>query len=461
MDMDRILAHGGIAVFFCTAKFPAGLLWGQPTVRYAPVEELDWSTWDLVPPLDRFSVALFSGDEVRPLVAKGAFAPLTSHLQMARVACTITPGHQQADRWHALAKNKFGSDVAGVFVPESGGIVVLLPQVPDPGATVRVLLDDVFPALSPGLFPGSEKFAWRERPPYEFHEVQQLRAEIELVRADAAARQAELQAQVDAARQQHGWLLDLLSATGDELVDAVQRALSELGLPDVRKVDEKREVQEKGRLREDIQVLGGSPVILVEVKGLTNLPKEEDTLAAAKYRAPRMEEWGRTDVRGLAVINHQRNVPPLERENEHTFQEDVLENAHHQSFAVITAFDLYQLVVNKRKLKWPEEAVVPIFYENGRVRVLPQHYERVGVIDHFYERAGVIAISVDGQGFARGDVLAFALPIQFTEEEATSIQIDGTDVDSVLAGQHVGIKTALTKAEARQGVRVYRVAQSA
>ncbi len=458
-DVARILSYGGIAVCFCTPKMPAGLVWaiGSPG-RFVVQQELDYSTWGILPPLDYFQFPRFSGEEIQPLTGKGLFAPITTHLQTATAACTIQPGYDQAQRWHAVAKNKYGSDVAGVYVPAEGnGLVVLLPQVKDPGATVQVLLDDILPVLAPKLFPESEKFAWRERPPYELREVQRLRLEIERLRSEAELREAELQAQIETTKEEHGWLLDLLSATGDELVDAVERALRELGLPDVQKVDEAKEVQQAGRLREDIQVLGGSPVMLVEVKGLNGLPKEEDTLAVAKYRAPRMEEWDRTDVRGLAVINHQRSLPPLERENVHTFQADVLENAQHQKFAAITAFDLYRLVVNKRNLGWPEEAIDPLFYENGRVVVLPRHYEFVGVVDHFYEKPGVAAISVEGSGFAVGDRLAFELPIEFKEDPVVSIQLDNVDVEQALQGQRVGVKTALTKAEARNGLRVCRV----
>jgi hypothetical protein len=46
-----------------------------------------------------------------------------------------------------------------------------------------------------------------------------------------------------------------------------------------------------------------------------------------KYIAPRMKEWNRTDVQELAIINHQRNLPPLDRENIAPFLEDVLTNA--------------------------------------------------------------------------------------------------------------------------------------
>jgi hypothetical protein len=139
----------------------------------------------------------------------------------------------------------------------------------------------------------------------------------------------------------------------------------------------------------------------------------------------------------------------------------VLENAVHQKFAAVTGFDLYRLVVNKQNLGWPEEAVRPLLYKNGRVSIIPLHYELVGKVDHFYEKAGVVAIAVECSGFSLGDRLAFELPIEFKEEAADSIQLEDQPVELALPGQRVGVKTSLTKAEARNRLRVYRVTPAA
>jgi hypothetical protein len=330
------------------------------------------------------------------------------------------------------------------------------PQVLEKGAALQALLDDVFPLLSPKLFPDSKKFGWRERPPYELAEVRVLRAEIERVRAHAEAEEARLQAEIVSAHEEHGWLLDLLSTTGNDLVDAVAKALDELGLPGVEKLDEEQEVEQEGRLREDIRV-GGAPMLLVEVKGLNSMPKEEDTLAVAKYRAPRMEQLNRTDIRGLAVINHQRNLPPLERQNENTFQDDVIKNANAQSLAVITAFDLFRLVMNKRNLSWSDRTVIPLFYENGRVNVVPKHYRRAGVIERVFPEAEVAGIRVDDEGFSVGDHLAVELSMQFGEFEVVSIEVNDVAVKRVSIGDPAGVRTTPPMSGAKRGARVFKV----
>jgi hypothetical protein len=458
--MERILEYGGAAICFCEPKTASGLVEATGGGSHMLMVHNDFycSVWDMFRPLDYFKVTSDHGQEVKPTSESGVVAPLARHLRGAMFNCTLSPRASEQQRWVPLAKNKYGADVAGIFFPaEKDGCIVLLPQVADQGATLRVLLEDVLPALVPKLFPESQKFAWRHQDPYELPEVVRLQAEIEAVRAAAAAQESELQTQADEVRARDGWLHDLLTETGEKLVDAVEQAMRELGLQDVRKVDDEAEQKETGRRREDIQVHGQSPIMLVEVKGLTGVPKEADTLQVAKYLVPRMQAWERTDVRGLSVVNHQRGLPPLERNNEHTFQDDVLENAEHQSFGVMTTFDLFRLVVSKRRLGWADSTVVPLLYRNGRVGVVPEHYEFVGVVDGFYEKAEAVVIAVTDAGFAVGDRLAFELPIYFEEVGVPSIQLQSVAADAASAGQRVGVNTTLTKEQARNGVRVYRV----
>ncbi len=461
--MKRIMDHGGAVICFCEPK-PSGRLIDadggvtRPLFHYG---DLDWSVWSLVAALDSFHVTADHGEEIRVETGQGWLAPLASHLESASFNCTLQPGWQES-RWMPLAKNKFGADVAGILFPENEpqGYAVLLPQVKDHGAAVRAILDDILPLLLPTLFPESQKFGWRHQVLYELPEITRLEGQIAAVRAEAEAREAELREHVASARNEDGWMHELLTETADKLVDAVHRALRELGFEDVRNADEEAE-RRQTELREDLQIHDRRPIILVEVKGLSALPKEEDSLAVTKYVAPRMREWKHTDVRGLAVINHQRALPPLQRENKHTFQDDVLENAQHQGFGLLTTFELYRLVINKRRLGWADSAVMPLLYENGRINIVPTHYQFVGEVDGFFEDISVVTIGVSGVEFAVADRLAFELPINFAEMQVPSIQIDRVDVERAGPGQRVAVKTTLTKAQARTGVRVYRAATTA
>jgi hypothetical protein len=459
-----------VFVFFCEPQFPPNLVRGDPR-GYDGIhvrETLSWSPWDLVPQLRSLGVKLDRGEEITPK-AIDVLDVLSEHLSNARYSCTLR--RHATDGWVEAAHNKFGDAVAGVLgvagvdtpegeEPSDPGWVVLLPQVKDPGACVVALLDNVLPVLARKLFPESENTSWLQQPPYELPSVIELEAEIAGVRRDAEQRETELRAAVDDSRARDGWMHTLLTGTDDDLVDAVKTALEELGAIDVEKVDDEAETRLHGRSREDLRIRGRSPLVLVEVKGLTTLPKEADSLQVAKYLVPRIKQWERTDIRGLFVVNQQRSLPALDRVNDNAFQEDVLDNAAQQDLGLLTTVDLFRLVRNKRLWGWPPEAVAPLLYSNGRIAPIPLHYELVGAIDGYFERLGVVTVTVTASGFHVGDDLAFILPIDYEQQSVGSMQVDGKDVARAEAGQRVAIRTHLSKAQARNGVQVFRVGKS-
>jgi hypothetical protein len=458
----RIHDHGGVFVIFCEPRRRPYLfsVQGGGSLRRPVInQELQWTVWDLLPMLGAVRDKPDHGEEVT-VEDFNAFKTLRPHLAGATFSCTMTVAGPAGRRWVRLASNKYVEDVAGVIFPENmedGGWTFLLPQVEDPGACVECLLNDVLPYFAPKLFPDSDKTGWLQSEAYELPEVTQLRAEIAVVREDAAAREEELNAEIAARRAEDGWMHTLLTGTADELVVAVATALEHLGLKQVKKVDDEEEARQTGRYREDVQVWGESPVMLIEVKGIVNLPKEANALQVTKYLVPRMKEWERVDVRGLAIINQQRGLPALDRDNVNTFQEDVVANSEHHEFGLLTTIDLFRLVRNKRRWGWANTDVAPLMYQNGRIHPIPLHYEHVGTVDNFFERPGVVAIQVTGSGFAVGDRLAFILPIDYMEEVAESIHLDDAAVARAEPGTHIGVKTGLSKAQARNGVAVYRV----
>ncbi|MGD0048916.1 MAG: hypothetical protein ABSE42_18085, partial [Bryobacteraceae bacterium] len=237
------------------------------------------------------------------------------------------------------------------------------------------------------------------------------------------------------------------------LVEAVKRALSVVGFTSVLDSDE---LVSTGRRKEDLQIHDCSPVLLVEVKGIAGMPTEHDAIQVGKYLAPRMKEWGRTDVGGVSIINHQRNVPGLDRSLS-PFTDVVLTNAIDQQFGLMTTWDLFRLVRNFLQLGWKPDDVQPLFYRHGRMEAVPVHYEYVGLIEKYFEKVGVVGIRVVEAAVQQGDRIAYELPIDYIEQEVESLQAERRAVATAAAGVLAGVKTNLTKEQARTGVRVFRI----
>lgn len=465
--MDRILDHGGIFVFFLDPPSQPEYAIGQ--VRYSNLSvasEPNWSTWSGLSVLGHVSRNIDYGQEVD--VAERAIPELARHLEESSFSVTINPDYTLEERWGVLARNKYGQTIAAVISPSEDsteGWVFLLPRVPQRGELLKALLDHLFPILCPKLFPHAESKAWIDRAEYQQRRVLELQDQIKAVEQENDKRIAELRDQMRAERVKYGYLQNILTTTGEDLVEAVITTLKSLGFKDVRNADEEPdeegasqngEGQHEERKREDIQIHDRSPLVLAEVKGIRNLPQEAGSLQVTKYLAPRMRQLDRLDIRGLSIINHQRSLPPLDRERENIFQADVIANAEDQGFGLLTTFDLYRLARGFLRHDWCHEEVADLFYQDGRIDPVPAHYEFVGLVADYWEQAGALAIQLEHE-LSVGDRVAYELPLDFEEENVESIHLDDEPVELAEAGKRIGVKTSLSKAQARKNVNVYRV----
>jgi hypothetical protein len=56
-----------------------------------------------------------------------------------------------------------------------------------------------------------------------------------------------------------------------------------------------------------------------------------------------MREWDSTRVHGVSIINHQRNLPGLERDNVNVFSGAQVKDAENQDVTLVSTWDLFLL----------------------------------------------------------------------------------------------------------------------
>jgi hypothetical protein len=461
--MDRIYNHGGVFIFFAAGRCDPGYIVAERD-RYGDLslygsQRVDADNWSLLPELRWLDVTADTGEEI-DAVDNGIARDLgiENYLTSGRFTCVVKPSSMTAGRWVSLATSKYGDPVAGIIFPEqekTTGWIFILPQVEHRADLVAELVDRVLPRLAPRLFPHAEGSRWTRRPEYDLPRVTALKDEITTIEEATRRRVRGLEERIEAEREQHGFLHDLLTATGDDLVQAVIKALKAIGFNEVQDVD--ADAAPGGSLREDVQILDAAVPVLVEVKGITGMPKEASLLQVAKYLIPRMRDWNRSDIHGLAVVNHQRNLPGLDREHEHVFQADVLSNAQQQGFGLLTTWDLFRLVRGFIIHGWQHDDIAGLFVASGRIRPVPAHYELIGIVDEYWGQAAALGLRLQAGVLRVGDRIAYEQPVDFIEEDVTSLQLSDQDVEEVHPGDHAGLKTTLSKEQARKGVRVYRV----
>ncbi len=320
---------------------------------------------------------------------------------------------------------------------------------------VVTLLRDILPRFRPALFPDFEGMRWVQRQEYELTTVLGHRESKKAVKEEMEEKLRELDRQIEQARETDGFLHGILTKSDDALVQDVKRCLQEIGFQ--RVVDVDAELEDSDRKQEDLRIEDGARVIVVEVKGLAGLPREDDAMQVVKYIGRRVRELDRTDVRGLVIVNHQRQLPPLERDNENAFTSEQIGDACNNSYTVATTWDIFRLLRGMRRWGWSPQHVQNRFEADGRMSPLPTHYQRVGTVAKYWPKVSVVSVDLTEGPISVGERVAYVASAEFLEEEITSVEIDGKSVSSASGSQRVGIKTNYPKEELPVGTQVCRV----
>lgn len=456
-SLDRIYNHGGVFVCFAAPRF---------TDTYSYVEE-EWelrqeqgqtalSTWGFLSVLNAVQVDHDKGEEILAEPLSEKIPGLKQVLEAGTFTCTMEPGYQLEDRWVPLAKNKYGQTVAALIGPEKDSeqrALFLLPRIAERPQFLQRLVDETLPRFAPKLFPHVQQGEWTKQPPYELPGVAEIRTEMEQVQEEAKAKVAELEGKIEERREEHGFLHELLTEDDDRLVAAVKRTLELLGFQDVRDVDE--EAENKKALREDLQVWDRESLLICEVKGIGGPPREADALQVTKYIAPRMKETGQP-AQGLTIVNHQLRVEGLQRQKDNVFQSDVVTSAESYHVGLLTTWNLFRLARAYLRYGWRPEQVADLFYKYGVIEPIPTHYELVGTVNQFFEQASALTIDLSDE-IRVGDTLAFELPVEFEQERVQSLRLNDEAAEQAGPDVEIGVKTSLTKQQARKGVRVFKV----
>lgn len=472
---DKILLHGGAFIIFADYHTYNEIVYALSTRRGLEIDRSKtFDNWSFLAPLhsSNFDTKFMQGSEIAvPSQSHSLGKLLARHIKGASFRCTLSPkeysdanqylyANEFFKSWVVLATDKYGAPVAGAFAPEGNvkGWIFIFPQLSDKSSFTKEFLRDVLPELAPHLFPYAEGGKWIYRDDYQLPSILEMRQQVEQIEAEARERVKAVEEKIRLKQEETAYLRALLTETGDPLVKAVKKTLEVLGFQSVIDMDEEMEKagDTSGR-REDLRILDEPTTLLVEVKGITGLPTDADALQVQKYVVVRMREWGRTNVQGLEIINHQKGIPALDRENEAPFRQDILVNAEEQQFGLLTTWDLYRLARSYLKNNWKPEHVKALFLRFGRIGSVPLRYQFVGIVENFWEKVGVVGVRIKEANLGMGDRIAFELPVDFEEQEITSLQVENQQVELAEPSMLAGIKTDFTKQHIKRGMHVFKV----
>jgi len=176
-------------------------------------------------------------------------------------------------------------------------------------------------------------------------------------------------------------------------------------------------------------------------------------MQAFKHATLIMREQKRLDVFGLALIDHQRHLPPLDRNNGMPFRQELVDVALQNFQGLMTTWDLYRLVVNKRRHSWAPDDVKPLFYAYGRIVSKPVHYTLLGHVAHVWTHA--IGVDVQNASVSVGEIVAIEFDILFEEIVVTSLRIKDESKTEASVGDKTGIPWPAASKRPKVGAPVY------
>jgi len=465
---DRILYHGGFFVIFAQPILFQNLSLGKvSSCGYLEIErEINVDNWSFLSILapEYLEIRADFGHEINvPEDDYQVFHFFRKIINDATYEATFEPSYRLTKNWLPLLKNKFGGCIGGLIVPEnSKGRILILPQLSKKSEILLKLLRELIPDISPHLFPHIEGLRWVERDEYELDSIIKYKNEKINVRQRAEKELEELDKKIAVERDEYGFLHGLITQTGQELVLSIKSCLEFIGFKNIVDVDKQICNQNTSKLKqEDLQIHDSSPTLLLEIKGLSSLPREADIIQVTKYVNRRMKEWGRQDVHGVSIINHQRNIPALERDNQNTFTEQQIEDAKNYDITLVSTWDLFLLIRGMMKWEWDSEFIRSLFYVCGRLSRIPGNYKSIGEIVKYWEQIGVISIQVKENKLYKGQRIGYITSEGYLEEEILSLQIEKQDVEEAISGQLAGIKTIYSKIQLPEGTIVYEVMKHA
>lgn len=276
-------------------------------------------------------------EELAPWLRRQPKRPLMTRLSYRaamRSEPTNAPGHASA--W--FARDPDGALIAGSYVCHSGGSVWSLPFEPEHPARWLAAALQQWHEERPDAFPSQDP--WQRRAHWMSRAEREASAEIDAAERELREEVARRTSQIESLRHRLGALSAtadrtsrrLLTATGDDLVDAVAESLTDLGMSMAR----------RGPLSTATMPVGETAI--VQVEGCTAGASPRDLLRTAKAAAAYERETGRAPERAWYVVNHFLAVDPDQRPEVLTGADDSVAEFASDGGAVIDTRELFALV---------------------------------------------------------------------------------------------------------------------
>jgi len=235
--------------------------------------------------------------------------------------------------------------------------------------------------------------------------------------------------------EHYSFLHEILIETGDKLVDALFKYLKWIGFEKVKKMDEENSTSV---LEEDIQVELENGLVVIECKGIGGTSTDSDCNQIAKIKHRRSKERNSFDVFALYIVNHQRYLPPLKRQNP-PFTVNQRNDALNEERGLLTTWQLFNLYFEIEEGIINKEYARNCLIKFGLIEFRPTDLTLIDEPKELFKEGYICIVNINNVELNIGDKILVEKNGNFNLATIESIQLNDKQVSTAINGE-VGLK---------------------
>ena len=336
-----------------------------------------------------------------------------------------------------LLTNGQGEIISYAYYEENKCITIMFPILLDKRLLLERLFKDFLYQTFSELFPMQKENSWLTNREYELPEILKLNRDKE----EALRIYEESIAQKDKAikdiREKYNYLFDMLTESGETLVNKVKRYLEWLGFDNVQSMDE--EVKEGEDFQEDLQIhLANNELLIIEVKGLYGTSKDNECSQISKIELRRIHERKYSNVHSLYIVNNERGKEPLKRQMP-PFTDSQIKDAKFAHRAMTYTYQLFNMYFEIEAGIITKEEARNALFQNGLVD-FRSNFKSLGKPYNYFKNNKVACIELHDTILSVGDKVYFEDDRKrLNVVEIVNIQVDRQNTQTARDGK-VGIE---------------------
>lgn len=338
------------------------------------------------------------------------------------------------EKFYPLLENQDGEVVSYFAYSGSLGYELVLPLCEKKSDLIEGLLTTILPEIIPDFFPEAKTFAWSKEQEFLSKEVIEIENRKIEIQKEYEEKLKRLDESREIIQQEYCFFTELLTETGDKLVDAVVKYFKWLGFDNVEKMDGK-EVNN----REDIQIITDDIVYIIEVKGLGGTSTDSECAQISKHRRRRERENKEKTIVPIYIVNHQRFLKPTLRKNP-PFTDDQIDYAKNDERGLLSTWQLYKQYKLIEDGIFSKSETRESLKINGLISLTPKNLIFIGKYDEYFKKSNAGIIKLEKHKITVGEEIYARKDDKWVRARIVSIEIDGVNHEQVDGGE-VGVVT--------------------